>query len=136
MPTCTLLSTIKLFCTSGRPACHTCFSVALPASAPRKPPPLAPRAWSPTSCSKPFSSPSYLAVQVLCACSEAGDKVVPVSPPDAAAVGERVMVVGYEQQALEEVRGWCQRKREVELQRWRSGRCSRAVVVSRGAPLL
>ncbi|KAF5842170.1 nucleic acid-binding protein [Dunaliella salina] len=41
--------------------------------------------------------------KVLCASTEAHDKVVPVSPPEDARVGERITVAGYDQAPIEEV---------------------------------
>eukprot|EP00983_Pelagomonas_calceolata_P118390 1160501-Pelagomonas_calceolata.AAC.5 len=41
--------------------------------------------------------------QVLCASSEAKDRVVPVAPPEGSAPGDRVTVAGFEQPPLEEV---------------------------------
>jgi len=41
---------------------------------------------------------------VLCASSEAKDRVVPVAPPEGATPGSRIFVAGFEQPPLEEVR--------------------------------
>lgn len=41
---------------------------------------------------------------MLCASNDAHDVVVPLAPPEAAALGERIKVAGYDQPALQEVR--------------------------------
>jgi len=53
-----------------------------------------------------------LHTQVLCASTEAHDKVVPVAPADGAKAGERVMVAGFDQVGAQEV---CGRLHPIEL---------------------